>query len=275
MLTQQNASGWLMYYHDLREFIDTQNGICSFDSPEALRYLEFLVTLPANTEEWRKRSPFANNIFDYTRSQELYFEGRIVLANFSFTDPLSWLGRYATFMTDDVTLIGYATKNPEIPYSGIISVPVDVLTINAASDQPDLAWDFVKYLILQGEVYPCGATVLKSVYDRLAAEKIGMTFAYYADGFMTSFLVTEDTPIEEADPFPDRPGLRVVFTEQEAEELRELFDQIGASYLSGLAEDVSDIVNEELSAMTAGAASPETCAKHIQSRVSIWLAEHK
>ena len=31
---------------------------------------------------------------------------------------------------------------------------------------------------------------------------------------------------------------------------------------------------EEISALSAGVGTPEDCAKKIQSRVSIWLAEH-
>ena len=39
--------------------------------------------------------------------------------------------------------------------------------------------------------------------------------------------------------------------------------------------DTLDIVNEELTAMTAGVSAPEDCAKKIQSRASIWMAEHR
>jgi hypothetical protein len=39
-------------------------------------------------------------------------------------------------------------------------------------------------------------------------------------------------------------------------------------------EGVEDIVGEEVSAFLAGMGTAEECAGKIQSRVSIWLAEH-
>ena len=54
-----------------------------------------------------------------------------------------------------------------------------------------------------------------------------------------------------------------------------VFDSVGAPWLSGIGAEVSAIIAEELSALTAGSATPESCAKSIQSRVSIWLAENR
>ena len=38
--------------------------------------------------------------------------------------------------------------------------------------------------------------------------------------------------------------------------------------------ELSDIINEEISAYLSGIRTAEDCARIIQSRVSIWLAEH-
>ena len=38
--------------------------------------------------------------------------------------------------------------------------------------------------------------------------------------------------------------------------------------------DVTDVVREEIPAFLGGVGTAEDCAKKIQSRVSIWLAEH-
>ena len=56
---------------------------------------------------------------------------------------------------------------------------------------------------------------------------------------------------------------------------RDVFDRVGAPWLSGIGAEVGDIIAEELSALTAGSATPESCARSIQSRVSIWLAENR
>ena len=40
-------------------------------------------------------------------------------------------------------------------------------------------------------------------------------------------------------------------------------------------EELGEIVNEEISALSAGVSTPEDCAKKIQSRASLWLAENR
>ena len=92
---------------------------------------------------------------------------------------------------------------------------------------------------------------------------------------LTGTCSKEDNPIEVANPYPDKPGIRRTFDDEEAEKLRTVFDSVGAPHLPGISEDVSEIVSEELSALSAGMSSPEDCAAKIQSRVSIWLAENR
>ena len=42
-----------------------------------------------------------------------------------------------------------------------------------------------------------------------------------------------------------------------------------------ISPEINEIIEEEISAFFAGVGSAEDCAKKIQSRVSIWLAEHR
>ena len=46
-------------------------------------------------------------------------------------------------------------------------------------------------------------------------------------------------------------------------------------YVNYTPSEIEDIIFEEVSAYLAGGANAEKCVKNIQSRVSIWLAEHK
>jgi hypothetical protein len=78
-----------------------------------------------------------------------------------------------------------------------------------------------------------------------------------------------------ANPYPDKPGICRTFDDEAAEKMRTFFDSVVAPHLSGISEDVSEIETGELSAISAGMASPEECAKKIQSRASIWLAENR
>ena len=272
-LAPLKLTGW----NDFRVFIDTDAMTASFDSPDAIRFFRYISTLPVTHEELLRVSPAVSAYFTegYEAHMDYYYHGKIALALFEFDDPASWMSKDSLFLTDEVTMIGYPTSAPEIEGSGVIAEPKKIFTITSFSDHPDAAWTFIRTMLLGTEEPPIEGPILKSVYDQQIRSEVGKTFAYYTDGSKQSFRVTEDNPIEKADPYPDKPGIRRTFDEAEAEKLRYVYDNIGAPHLSGISEDVSEIVAEELSEMSAGVSSPEDCAKRIQSRVSIWLAEHK
>ena len=73
----------------------------------------------------------------------------------------------------------------------------------------------------------------------------------------------------------DRPGILKHFTKDDAARIRSFLDQPAKLIADTVDDEVNAIVYEEISALTAGVSSPADCAKKIQSRVSIWLAEHK
>lgn len=270
-LAPVRLTGW----DDFRVFIDMDTMTASFDSPDAVRFFRYISTLPVTHEDLLRVSPALAAFFSegYEAHMDYYYNGKIALALLDFDDPMSWLAKDSLFLTDEVTMIGYPTTTPEIGGTGIIAQPEKIFAVTSYSEHPDAAWTLIRTVLLGTDTVQ--GPVLKSVYDRRIQPEIGKTFAYYTDGSKQSFRVTEDNPIGKADPYPDKPGIRRTFDEEEAEELRTVFDTVGAPHLSGISEAVSEIVSEELSAMSAGMSSPEDCAKRIQSRVSIWLAEHK
>ena len=73
----------------------------------------------------------------------------------------------------------------------------------------------------------------------------------------------------------EKPGVIDYFDPEDAEVLKSLFDSAGTPAALSLPDEVAAIIAEELSAYDAGAASADECAKVIQSRVSLWLAEHR
>ncbi len=267
-LAPVRLTGW----DDFRAFIDMDTMTASFDSPEAVRFFRYISTLPVTHEELLRASPAMTAFFadgDMAEMMDYYYKGKIALALFHFDDPMSWLSKDALFMTDEVTVIGYPAAAPET--DGIIAVPEKIFTVTSFSEHPDAAWSFIRTMLLgTGDgLSSIEGPVLKSVYEKQVKSDLGKTFAYYTDGSRTSFRGAQN------DPYPDKPGIRRTFDEAEAEKLRAVYDGVGAPHLSGISEAVSEIVSEELSAMSAGVSSPEDCAKKIQSRVSIWLAEHQ
>ena len=74
----------------------------------------------------------------------------------------------------------------------------------------------------------------------------------------------------------DKPGYVFEFTEEDAARLKEDLDSRHVTRIAErLPSEVREIVEEEISAFLGGKSTAETCASAIQSRVSIWLAEHQ
>ena len=257
------AEGWGAY-------LDTDGGTCSFDSPEFVRLLTFLNGIPANQDAFRRTSP--DGLLDQNDRAgfaALYRSGKLALETAYFPSFVSFMNLYVDFDADDWIVMGY-------PDSGTAAVPGNSMLILGDSAQPDLAWEllcsFVKQDIAPG-AYVITIPALKSEYETaMETQRKGVT-AIFADGSMRSWSDPVDAPSSSADL--DRPGELFRFTPNVCDAVTALIDGAGTPLLYSVPAEVSAIVEEEISAMTAGASTPENCAKVIQSRVSIWLAEHK
>ena len=72
------------------------------------------------------------------------------------------------------------------------------------------------------------------------------------------------------------PHVSGIFTEEDYAKLIGTLDEAGVSaFRTKKYTEVGKIIQEEISAFLGGVGSAEDCAKKIQSRASIWLAEHQ
>jgi hypothetical protein len=231
-------------------FID--GNTCSFDSEEFIRYLEFMKSVPADYRtEWKKISPVAyiQDLPFMEREQALSREimaGRIVLDNGSINSIPNLM---MTLYPEENALIpvGYATKND----SGYRVRADNTYIITTHAENPDLCFELLKAFFAYGVEYIDKYSFQWPVFTR-------------KDHFRTG--VEECTDI-----FSDIRAL----TEGEYTEICDILDSMGSPIIEDTPEDVWNIVNEEMSAFFSGMGTAEDCAKKIQSRVSIWLAEHE
>ena len=266
-LIQSEAIGRLFYYTDLRQFIDMETGTCSFDSPEAIRLFRWLSTLPATNAEYRKRYSSLNAMFDDL--DVMYAEGKIALYSKTFSDGSGYSSAPLGFLEenmDNLTMIGYPTVGDSGDTGGIVtSVGRTMMILNTAA-YPDDAWAFLSAFLQDPVTSYTGTSPLRTVFlDETTPNMTGYSIKW-ADG--TGF-------VGPVDPAPGRKGIRIPYGWDEHHVVAEILDRVGTPLLSGIGEEVSAIIAEELSALSAGASTPETCARAIQSRVSLWLAEHR
>ena len=141
-------------------------------------------------------------------------------------------------------------------------------------ENPEIAWDVIRTLIDQNDFEGGWLPVLKSDFEAKAQEYSERDFVFFFDGWETSY------PKDPANPLTvdslEKPGLIAEFTETDAAFILDYLDnRCGVPCTMSVHEDVAAIIREEISAYLGGVGSAEDCAKKIQSRVSIWLAEHR
>ena len=142
-------------------------------------------------------------------------------------------------------------------------------------DNPEIAWDVIRSLIIDQDDYSEEVMpVLKTDFEAKAREYYNADFIFYFDSWETS------VPKDPAHPITseslEKPGIVTEFTEADADFILDYLDnRCGCPYTLSVHEEIAAIIQEEISAYLAGVGTAEDCAKKIQSRVSIWLAENR
>ena len=255
------------------EFIDREAGTCSFDSPAFKRYLELALTMPS-LEEAEVRM----NAADPDEAYLAYFEGKTLLRDVFFDAPEVVVSLPTLFGTDDWTLIGIPTAEAR-DGAGIVAQTDNALVITSFCEAPDDAFAFLRSFF-EGS-YPMmiggrnGLPALRSQMDEVVDAYIAseQEFVFYYDGDYKMRFGDRNAPMDPAEL--EKPGIVSFFTEEHKKLLYNILDKAGTPIVNAVDEQIGAIINEELSAFYAGACSADDCAARIQSRVSLWLAEHQ
>ena len=261
---------WLLglYGNGYRAFIDREAGTASFDSPGFLRVLEYLAALPTD-EEARRTSPFVDmspedRIVASRDGTILFTENR---GMWMWVQPELWTG------TEDWTMIGYPTG---VPRSGAGSTVTPDMTylITSWCEEPELAEEFISTVIHTGAEESSGHfPVLKSAFHNKAQEMTGEIYALFYSGGAGVWEKDDWHPTSDAEL--SEPGFLTVFTPEKAAQLEKMLDEAGTPLRLNDDEEILFIVRDEVMSFLSGVGTAEDCAKKIQSRAAIWLAEHK
>ena len=272
-LSQEGGQRSLLGENGYLSFVDLSAGTSSFDSPDFLRWLNFLGAMPAGAE-YVRTSLLAQ--VEPEEQYQFYHNGIIALREQAYFNLQSLVRDPVVFGTKNFTRIGYAGAEGTV-FDLIFS---DTFMIGKDAAAPDLAWEFIA-ACMEPDRFPDGRPtgggsipVLKDVYDELCEE-------YYDNYIIGSFSGGGSMAKKDPELPPptsetlDKPGYVFEFTEEDAARLKKDLDSRNVTPIAGrLPSAVREIVEEEISAYLLGKATAETCASAIQSRVSIWLAEH-
>ncbi len=257
-LSARDAAEMLLGLSGYGVFVNLSEHTCSFDSPEFAVYLDFLTTLPKE---------FDYSIYETISRREYIASGNFAVQSKSYNGFYEWMTDKISSATD-ITRIGYAADNGK---SGAY-IKASPYVITSFCDAPDAAWTFVRTMLEeewndadQWRPMVNNFPSMKSVFD--AEAQTAQNYVYYERSVR---------PYDPENPPAKADGPYAFFTAEEAAVLRTWLDEdVGVRYSGILPEEVTDIVNEEISAYLAGARDAEACANIIQSRVSIWLSEHE
>ncbi|MBR5679711.1 MAG: hypothetical protein IKX19_03590 [Clostridia bacterium] len=265
--TQSTMTALLSKPGSFLEFVD--GDVCSFDSPAFNRCLDFLSALP-NETEYAKTSPYANmEKLDLT---EAYLSGRIMTAAGSITSLTDFSRFHLLFGTKDWFPIGGPVSEERRGAGNSVGIGLStIFLITSSCEMPEFAWELCRAFFTDEE-YQGGLPSLRTMLDSMAEPYIGREYLWwYERGGKWSR--GEGTITDEDRQSPHVSG---IFTEEDYAKLIGTLDEAGVSaFRTKKYTEVGKIIQEEISAFLGGVGSAEDCAKKIQSRASIWLAEHQ
>lgn len=269
-------------WNSYTDFIDLDGMTCSFDSELFLRYLEYIMSLPTD-EEYRKLP----NIGEarYSDINAMYRDGTFRLCGMGIGSTEVFKAIIQVMGDSDFRLLGHPTASGDC---GSFSARYGFMMTSFAED-PDICFELIaRFMTVTSDIstwkQSVGIPSLKSSFDaETDALREHTATALYSDYTFATYPNIEDLssiPDKVFEFFARNAGLRgteyriITIKDESIARIREYLDTSGGSLLSRTPDAIRDIVLEEISYLTGGVGTAEDCTAKIQSRVSIWLAEH-
>lgn len=237
-------------------WLDLEQGICRFDDGDFAETLRFAATLGAG-EHSLEAMP-----------EELVAEGKLLYSECWIESPYD-MRALEQAMGGPPAYIGYPTADGS---NGTYAYVYALVGVNAATENADLAWEFIRYLIAEDSlIYDRawnGIPVLKDAVQEKVEylldplkEFEGMTITVNDDGSFEADGVHQDMAY---DPTPH-------ITQELAGEFYALIDRAGNVYEND--DAVNRIMNETARRYFDGRCTLEEAVAETQSRASIYVAE--
>lgn len=248
----------------LYNWVDYENCTCKFDSPEFIRFLEFCRDVPMTAS-----SEFLNDITDAERAV-IAAENAAALRNreallscaryIMKLDSFNSIAAMCTFEMNEVTLL----PMPSPDGKGAVS-PNSTYAV-CRNGFTEGAWNYLSFLFSsENQTFDPSASMVAAPI---------MEFPVRKDAFEAMKNRNQSTDVIGGSNYN---GFEVSYPMKlKPEDLKYACEYIGCcSHLSTNTCPAAEIASEEFLKFNGGEQTAEQCAKMIQNRVSLYLAENK
>ncbi|MBQ8509280.1 MAG: extracellular solute-binding protein [Clostridia bacterium] len=244
------------------EFVDWENGTCSFDSDLFRHTLEFAATADCNVNPL-----LTSEEREYAREDKGYVhrEGKVMLRLVKMPVLTHYMFAQHYYWFDDVCFVGFPSNDG----NGTQIAALASYAIAERSEVKEGAWEFLKYLLLNRDEYMGDLTSTVSGIRSAFAEMGGRHY-YYTYGRYNGYksCAWDRDPAELYDL---SQGIVHDYTDEDCEKFLALMDGAGTSTF--MDSTLMEIVMEEVQMYFAGDKTLDETVKIIQGRAGIYVSE--
>ncbi len=236
------------------DFVDEENGTCSFDSPEFVQLLEFCKRFPEKPDRPEKNEEskeqmlaieeyYRNAHFSHQRDENLLYP-----LTFSTGSVGGGYAYAKAKMGEDITLAGY----PSTDGQGGRLTTESCIAISSRCENTAVAWEFVKYYLQNANMYTSGMSILEERFEEELDNwtKTGSLLGYVEEDELKLYPIKK----KQRDTLEEYIRSVTALSPQEQESLM-------------------NIIEEEAEMFLAGDQSAEDAARKVQSRAEIMVSE--
>ena len=237
------------FMNGIDEWVNLEQGSCSFETESFLELLAFVSRYAADKDEMQ-----ANKADDPSLFSPYHEINRAISDNLCMQYEINGTGKPFSKYSVEGALIPLPTQKT----SGFAFDAEEYFAVLASSKEKGLAEVFIRW-------------ILSTEYQRKHAEKVNVSYGItirkdvyeeLTQKWMEEFIASSSYPEEEA-----RRMAECIY--MDVYQYAERADHVTGTFY----RDIFNIIEEETAPYFAGDKDAETTAAHIQSRVSIFLAE--
>jgi ABC-type glycerol-3-phosphate transport system substrate-binding protein len=245
--------------YSLDSFIDYDTGTCNFDSPDFIEMLEYALKYP------EVRSSEAPDVL-INRSVTDLREGNALFENSNLSDFRSMVFAEQKF-GEPIAFIDYPNGRG---VTGLSVNPRNEMSIVSGAENPDGAWEFMKYVLTKGYIENDEYTgsSFPTVQSRLDARAANVTKKSY---------ITDTGERIDNDGFDyTTGGIQYFIKPLTDEQVKKVYAQIDrVTSIERLDINLINILRDDVTAYLNGSKSAAETAAMIQNRASTYMAESR